>query len=136
MLIGPESKEALTAAINLSTVLRNVGDARGAEALLVEALETARRVHGDTSSLTATVLNNLGVLLKREPSRRGQALECYEEALRIRSYSLGSSHPDTIISMNNLAELHISLGDTTAADEIQRSILEALGAKDENKDKG
>lgn len=105
-----------------------------AEELLLEALSSARSVHGEMSSLTATILNNLGVLLKQDPSRISAAREYYEEALRIRSYTLGNQHPDTIVSMNNLAELHLALGQEKEARGLQEKILELMGAKREEEE--
>lgn len=128
---GDESKESLTASINLSNVHKGLGDVSEAEELLVSALDTARRVHGDMSALTATILNNMGLLLKRDSARQSQAKRYYEEALRIRSYTLGNQHPDTIISMNNLAELHLALGEEKEATALQESILELVGAKED-----
>ena len=59
--------------------------------------------------MTATASNNLGMLLKTT-SRYEEALGHYEESLRTRVNVLGDGHPDTIISMNNMAELLIASG--------------------------
>ena len=111
-----------------------MGQTKAAEDLLLEALSSARTVHGELSSLTATILNNLGVLLKQDPTRIYTAKEYYEEALRIRSYTLGNQHPDTIVSMNNLAELHLALGQEKEARDLQEKILELMGAKREEEE--
>jgi hypothetical protein len=55
-------------------------------------------------------LNNLG-LVQKELKRYPEAEASYSEALMIRSSSLGDLHPDTIVSMHNLAELHIAQGE-------------------------
>lgn len=133
-MLGKDKKETLTAAVNLSNVYKSTGDLKIAEDLLVEALESARTVHGEMSSLTATILNNLGVLLKRDSSRLLKAKEYYEDALRIRSYTLGNEHPDTIISMNNLAELHLAMGNEKEALALQEKILELMEAKREEEE--
>jgi tetratricopeptide (TPR) repeat protein len=134
-VVGPESKEALTAAINLSNVLKNIKKVQAAEDLLQESLVISKRVHGETSSLTATILNNIGIILKNDPIRQTEARSFYEEALRIRSYSLGNNHPDTVVSMNNLAELYLSLGFVNEAKTLQEGILEILGGKEKEEDK-
>ena len=133
-MLGKDKKETLTAAVNLSNVYKSTGDLKIAEDLLVEALESARTVHGEMSSLTATILNNLGVLIKRDSSRLLKAKEFYEDALRIRSYTLGNQHPDTIISMNNLAELHLAMGNEKEALALQEKILELMEAKREEEE--
>ena len=133
-MLGKDKKETLTAAVNLSNVYKSTGDLKIAEDLLFEALESARNVHGEMSSLTATILNNLGVLLKRDSSRLLKAKEFYEDALRIRSYTLGNQHPDTIISMNNLAELHLAMGNEKEALALQEKILELMEAKREEEE--
>lgn len=133
-MLGKDKKETLTAAVNLSNVYKSTGDLKIAEDLLVEALESARTVHGEMSSLTATILNNLGVLIKRDSSRLLKAKEYYEDALRIRSYTLGNQHPDTIISMNNLAELHLAMGNEKEALALQEKILELMEAKREEEE--
>ena len=133
-LLGKDKKETLTAAVNLSNVYKSMGEIQVAEDLLLEALSSARSEHGEMSSLTATVLNNLGVLLKKDSKRMSTAKEYYQEALRIRSYTLGNQHPDTIVSMNNLAELHIAMGQEKEALELQEKILELVGAKREEEE--
>jgi tetratricopeptide (TPR) repeat protein len=110
LYIGSDSKHALTAAVNLSNVYKSIGDVKLAEELLLSCLQKSQLTHGDMSTLTATIMNNLGLLLKKDSTRIHQAQHYYEEALKIRSYSLGSQHPDTVISMNNLAELYLSMG--------------------------
>jgi tetratricopeptide (TPR) repeat protein len=126
---GHESKPAITAAISLSSVYKIMGDDVKAENILQSSLETARTVHGDMSSLTATILNNIGILLKKSSDRQAQALIYYEEALKIRTYTLGNQHPDTIISMNNLAELYISMGREKEATKLQEQIIELVNAQ-------
>ena len=131
MYVGNESKEALNAAVNLSNVFKAMGSFKEAEDILLSSLDLARLHHGERSSLTATILNNLGLLLKQDEKRLRKARGYYEEALRIREDSLGIQHPDTIISMNNMAELHIALGEEEQAKILQEKILELVGAAQE-----
>ena len=104
---GPSHKDTLTARHNLAALFRLTGREKQAETLLREALATARASHGSMDAITAQALNALGLLLKSSqvPSRRAEARRLYEEALNIRSSTLGDAHPDTIVSMVNLAEL-------------------------------
>jgi tetratricopeptide (TPR) repeat protein len=78
-----------------------------------------------SDSITATTLNNLGILLKSH-NRYEDALPIYKEALDIRSKTLGDKHPDTIVSMHNLAELLISSRNEAEASAIQENILEIM----------
>ena len=47
-----------------------------------------------------------------------QALSLFEEALEIREKILGTDHPDTAISLNNLAIWHESVGNYDQALEL------------------
>ena len=58
--------------------------------------------------------------------RLSEALPLYEEALRRRRATLGPDHPDTLMSMNNLANLLRELGRYPEAIALQ---AEALGAE-------
>jgi len=122
------SRDAISAAMNLAMVHRLRGGADGVEkgaAGLQEVLTIARRVCGQHDSLTAMILSNLGILLKGA-GKHAEAKEAYSEALDIRSKTLGDAHPDTIISMHNLAELFIVLGNTEQSAAIQANILSIL----------
>ena len=60
-------------------------------------------------NITATTLNNLGYLLK-ENKRYSESKLYYTEAMKIRVDTLGETHPDSIVSMNNLAECLLAEG--------------------------
>lgn len=42
--------------------------------------------------------------------RYDDALIHYNDALKIREKTLGEKHPDTIVTLHNIAELHIAKG--------------------------
>jgi len=123
-LLGTSHKDTISTTINLAALLRQTKRTPRAEEMLREALATARLAHGDFSSVTASCLNALGLLLKQggvavgeggegqsvkpalsSVARRREARRLYEEALHARSATLGDAHPDTNVSMHNLAEL-------------------------------
>jgi tetratricopeptide (TPR) repeat protein len=54
--------------------------------------------------LTATVLNNLALLLENQGDLAA-ARPLYERALAIREKALGPEHPETATGLNNLASL-------------------------------
>ena len=92
------------------------------------------------------MINNVGMLLKGETMfemkqnegtdktheyneynpRLVDAEKCYREALSIRSQTLGDPHPDTIVSMHNLAELLLVMGKQQEATELQEKIIQLV----------
>ncbi len=80
--------------------------------------------------LTATCLNNLGYVLKLQV-QNDQSKLMYEEALDIRTSILGTKHPETIVSMHNLAELLIASGENEKASKLQHQILEIIDKSDD-----
>ena len=132
ILLAPDqklenSRDALSAAMNLAMVHRlrdSAGVLKGEESLR-NVLNMTRRTCGNDDSLTAMVLSNLGILLKGS-GKHAEAMSAYSEALDIRSKTLGDAHPDTIVSMHNLAELHLAMGDQAQSSMIQESIIKIL----------
>eukprot|EP01041_Mallomonas_annulata_P003330 gene3330-6591_t len=124
---GFENRDTLFVANHLACLWRTQGDVARAERKFRETLEQCRLLFGDKDSLTATVLNNLGFLLKTKGgSAMEEAQSCYDEALSIRSGSLGDKHPDTIVTMHNLSELLYSKGDQEGALVWQNRIVALL----------
>lgn len=139
-------RDIITSANQLASILKLRGKVDQAERKYRRTLETCRHSFGDLDSLTATTLNNLGVLLKskinvevnsHDPSRDSgivlegknldfftEAEHCYVDSLNTRRNTLGQSHPDTIISMHNLGELYIAVGLRVKAETLQSKILD------------
>ena len=120
-LSGPESKEAMNSQIQVASILNMRAKTEEAEKLLNETLKTARKKFGPSDTLCATVLNNLG-LMKKNQKDYASAREFYEEALKIRTTALGDQHPETVVSMHNLAELHLAAGNTKEMAELQNKV--------------
>ena len=109
------SKDALSASMNLAMVWRlkefnrSSDKGKGRDECISELRSLvllSKETHGDMDSLTAVILSNLGLALKESGSSCfEEARAVYTDALHVRSSTLGDSHPDTIISMHNLAEL-------------------------------
>jgi len=102
--------------------------------MLRKIINIGKKVHGKLDLVTATASNNLGMLLKTT-GRYKEAHEFYEDSLRTRSNVLGDGHPDTLISMNNFAELLIAVGEQEKAAVLQQKILDTIGEvskKDDN----
>jgi len=81
----------------------------------------------------AVLLNRTGNFL-RETGDAAAALPLYRRALESREQMLGAEHPDTLISVSNLAFCLLTLGDAAAALPLYRRALDSsetvLGAGD------
>jgi len=105
--------------------------------LVMQATEAVRcyleelqvKYQGKDNRKTALALNNLGFVLKTA-GHFDEAKVCYEDALRQRESLLGVSHPDTIVTKSNLAELCMAAGDDETAARLQKEILAAFGVSE------
>ena len=59
----------------------------------------------------------------RRRGRYGQAADLLQRVLTIRRRMLGDDHPDTLVSMDNLAETRRDLGDLHGARELHEQTL-------------
>ena len=111
----------------LGGTMRMLKEADEAEVLLVGGADMAAVLCAgkDDSLQLATALNNLAFFYKSEGSFE-QARPLYERAVVIREAKRGPRHQDTIVSKNNLAELHLAMGDEEAAKAIQLEIITAV----------
>jgi tetratricopeptide (TPR) repeat protein len=133
-LQGQDHKETLKAKIHLASLYRIYNKINESEDMLRKIINIGKKVHGKLDLVTATASNNLGMLLKTT-GRYKEAHEFYEDSLRTRSNVLGDGHPDTLISMNNFAELLIAIGEQDKAAVLQQKILDTIGEvskKDDN----
>ena len=96
------------------------------EESLKRCLDTSISQFGAEDALTATILSNYGLFLK-DQSRFDEAQKVYESALDVRSATLGDTHPDTIVSMHNLAECLLSMGQEVESIALQEKILQTMG---------
>ena len=74
----------------------------------------------------ATIFNNLGIYYKHLQDF-DNARNVYERALKIRSKTSGDSHPESIVTMHNLAECHLAAGNEEQANSIQQQIIKLVG---------
>lgn len=124
-LKGENSKEVFESQILYASILRMKGKVEDAEFQLKATLGSCRKQFdkNDTDSLvTATVINNLGHLLKQQ-QKYEEALPLYEEALSLRKAFLNDKHPDTIVTKHNLAELLLAMGRDEEALSLQAEII-------------
>ena len=125
-LLGAAHRDTLSTQNNVAALLRQMKREAEAEQRLLSTLALCRASFGDFDNLTAQTLNALGLLCKGQ-RRHMEAKAFYTEALRARSSTLGDAHPDTIVSMHNLAELLLEAGAGAEAEALQRQILEVVG---------
>ena len=129
-IIITELREIISSKNHLGLVYQLSKRAKLAETILRETLEETRIKYSSMDLLTATCLNNLGYVLKVQ-IRNDESKLMYEEALDIRTSILGTKHPETIVSMHNLAELLITSGENEKASKLQHQILEVIDKNDD-----
>ena len=124
--------EIASAMYTLAAVRRYQNQNEEALRLIRESISMLQEWYGEGSThpVLATAINNLGYHHK-VCGELDLAFEPYFEALGMRMQALGEKHPDTIASMNNLAELHLARGDTEKATVIQERILAILTSEKE-----
>ena len=123
---GPDHAQTALGMVHLASASRAARSFIQAEKLLVDAIALLRRTAGDTHPLTATALNNHGLVLK-DRGLLQRAAAAYAESWALRHTALGPRHPDTIAVQHNLAECRRAAGDEEGAVALQRDILRALG---------
>jgi tetratricopeptide (TPR) repeat protein len=97
------------------------------------ALSMASVAKSITTLSGASAGQNLAVFLKARavtespphPTRMAEALQLYEQVLRVRTELLPAGHADLVATQHSLAELVEAAGDSTRANEIRQSILDA-----------
>jgi serine/threonine protein kinase/tetratricopeptide (TPR) repeat protein len=100
----------------IGNVYRNLGLYDPAEALLTEALEQRRALHGPAHAEVADTLTNLANVTQMRGDYR-EALAGHREALEMRRLLLGPGHADVGESLSNICTLHRLLGEDDAAIE-------------------
>jgi len=93
-----------------------------AEPLYRRALAICEKALGPQHPDTATCLNNLAVLYRKQ-GRYPEADPLYRRALAISEEALGPEHPDTANSLNNLAALYDDQGRSSEAEPLYRRAL-------------
>ena len=123
-VLGKEHPDTLTSVNNLAVALSSPGPLRRGRAALppragglrARARQGASR-HADKREQSRRALRRPGPLREAEP--------LYRRALEARERVLGKEHPDTLISVNNLAGLYQAQGRYGEAEPLYRRALEA-----------
>ncbi|CAE7273498.1 klc-2 [Symbiodinium natans] len=139
---GDTDMDTLACMHELASRLQARGQHDEAEQLNRECLTERRSKLGDQHPHTLISINNLAGLLEVDApcgsehalhsparSRLEEAEPLYREALEARRSKLGDQHPDTLISINNLAALLEARGRLEEAEPLYREALKARRSK-------
>ena len=96
-----------------------------AEELLLEVLESTRRVLGMEHPHTLTNMGNLAWTYNRQ-GRTEEAEQLQLQVLESMRRVLGAEHPNTLMTMDNLALTYNRQGWTEKAEQLQLQVLESM----------
>jgi len=108
---------------NMSMSLREQKRIIESEKICLEAIELSRATYGNNHRDLATRLSNLALLYSKFMNRYAEALQAYEEAIKIRELILGKMHIDTITSYLNIALAEIRAGNKRKGEKLFKKYL-------------
>jgi tetratricopeptide (TPR) repeat protein len=108
-----------------ATIAYSLDDLEGVEDNYKQAIGILTENNRQTTSGTAVLLNNLGLLLTSQ-QRYDEALPLFEQALTIDERVLGANHPNLSSTLNNLAILYDSLDQSKKAEALYRRALDIV----------
>ncbi len=125
-LLDPNHPSLLISLDNVAQVSEELGNHREAEQFEREVLEKRRRLHPQGHPDVARTLRELATFLnssERPDPKREEAESLFVEALAMHRTFLGSDHPETILTLNNLAPLRYWKGDLAGAEANLREVI-------------
>jgi tetratricopeptide (TPR) repeat protein/CHAT domain-containing protein len=135
-VLGDTHPDTALSLSNLAGLYTSMGAHAAALPLYQRALAIYEEVLGSDHPDTVVVLTNLKILSQGHVRQLNQqAVQLYEQgqypqavslaaqALELARIHLGENHPDTATSLNNLAELYVSMGDYEAALPLYQQVL-------------
>ena len=105
-----------------ATALQELGQHSAAEPLFQEALRIVGNTDGKRSSIYATRLNNLAVVVLKQ-GRYAEAEAIYKQVLEIDLATIGHAHPEYAKHLANLASVITALGRHAEAEALFRQAL-------------
>ncbi len=123
-----QRREKVSIRLALAGVLRDQSRLEEAEAMFLQALESARELWGESHPQLGTILNNLGQLYVRQ-EKLDQAEARHREALAIYRATLAEDHPRLATTLANLAQVAGALGDYKTAEQMYREIVPIYRAR-------
>ena len=113
--MGPNDSAAAHAHLMLGSTLQRQGRFDQAEAEYRRALEGYAKSLGADDPEVAQSLMHVGYVLQNDPRRLDEADSLFQRALAIRRKSLGEAHALVAATLNDIADLRLSRGDTATA---------------------
>ena len=125
---------------NLALLKKEVGQCDDAVNLISEAKQLAKQIFDERSPDLATVINNwvqISIVCAESSAifnENSELEEGLKEVIKINTTCYGEEHPNTIISINNLALLYQRTGRLDQAEALVRNCIEVNSRlnKDEN----
>jgi eukaryotic-like serine/threonine-protein kinase len=125
-LLDPDHPALLVSLNNVATLSSELGNFREAEQLQREVLDKRRHLYPQGHPDVAHTLRELAGILNspERPDRKPKEAESlFVEALAMDRAFLGSDHPETILTLNNLAPLRYWNGDLVGAEADLREVV-------------
>ena len=116
-MFGLESPSLAALLNNLGLILRNQGDAQGAEEAALRAITVSEAAFPPGHQFVSTTRANLGKLYS-EQGRIAEMVPVYERALANAEASYGASHLSTILAAYKLASTQRQAGDFLSAESL------------------
>ena len=118
-----ETKLKVQAMASLGSVCGQQGRYDEAESILIAAIESSKKVHGEDDSDTLDIMHNLGNTFQIQNKYEEAAKQfeiCFEKQKRV----LGFSHSSTLLTMRCLASTYSEQGKIKEAEVLHRLALE------------
>ena len=122
-LKGPEHPRSINYISNLGYAYHLDGDSLNAERYLLESIDLAKRIRGETHPHTALTLSVYSNYLY-DQGKLEESRDIYTEILRIYLEEFGEQHPAIPVMYNNLGNVEDNIGNYAAAEEYHRKALE------------
>ncbi len=120
--LGSDHRETAVSQSDLASVLRLKGDLAGAEALLLQCLETNRKTRGDEHPNTSAALHDLALIAATRGDHR-TAESMLRKVLANQRAILGDRHPVVATTLNSLSRV---LFDERRYEEAASALRDAL----------
>ncbi|XP_028393355.1 nephrocystin-3-like [Dendronephthya gigantea] len=110
-----EGDPSLISTLNqLAIAFRKNGNFEASESTYREVLVELKRKHDGKDQAIATALHNLAVV-NSDQKKLCEALQLFEQALKIYEDCLGENHPKVADSLRNIAKVHLDMGNSDDA---------------------
>jgi len=124
----PIHPETLTLINDLASLLQDLGRLDQAKPLFKEALDGARKRHGNLHPTTLSAIQNLASLRQKQGKKLEKAELLFQEALTLLQDRLGNHHLVTLNAMDNLASVLKDQGKFSEAERVYQEALEGRRA--------